>query len=458
MKDRTSTPADAETLESAAQRRNDDSADEEPICQDAYEATMEVIATEENVWRAYKRVARNRGAPGPDGETIEVLGRRLESEMLTLLRTLRDGRYRPGDVRGVRIPKPGGGERELGIPNVLDRVVQQAILQVLTPVFDPTFSDASFGFRPGRRAHGALQCARDHIRSGNDWVVNLDLRKFFDRVNHDVLMARVARRVRDKTLLQLIGRYLRAGMMRGGITSPRKQGTPQGGPLSPLLSNILLDDLDQWLEKRGHLFVRYADDFLIFKRSDRAAERVKSSVTQFLEQKLRLQVNEEKSSMERPETLVYLGYTFYEMTGGYQLQASETALRRLRARLLPHLTRWGRGRTLKRTIAALNPILRGWFHYFSLGAVRWQTLQIDGWVRRHLRCLMWRRWRKGKTRYLNLTALGVKPKMAACLAATQRGPWHSSVSPQLSIAMPNRYFHDRGLFNLRNAYAGRSMR
>lgn len=458
MKDQTSTPADADPLESKAQRRNDGSADEEPIRQDAHEATMEVIATEENVWRAYKRVAKNRGAPGPDGETVDALGRRLKNEMPALLRSLRDGEYRPGEVRGVSIPKPGGGERELGIPNVLDRVVQQAILQALTPVFDPTFSDSSHGFRPRRGTHGALRCALGRLRSGNDWIVNLDLRKFFDRVNHDVLMARVARRVRDKTVLQLIGRYLRAGMMRGGVSSPRKRGTPQGGPLSPLLSNILLDDLDKWLEKRGHLFVRYADDFLIFKRSERAAERVKSSVTQFLEQKLRLQVNEEKSSIERPETLVYLGYTFKETSKGYRLKVSDEAVRRLRARLLPHLTRLGRGRTLERTIAALNPILRGWFHYFSLGMMEREVRQVDGWIRRHLRCLIWRRWRKGTTRYLNLVALGVKPKMAACLAATNRGPWHTSVSPQLSIAMPNRYFHGRGLFNLRNACADRTMR
>lgn len=459
MKDRTSTTAGADTLEAEAQMRDDVSADEENVDHDAHVAEMEVIATEENVWRAYKRVAKNRGAAGPDGETIAALEHRLEDEMPALLKQLLDGSYRPGPVRGVSIPKPGGGERKLGIPNVLDRVVQQAMLQVLTPMFDPDFSDSSYGFRPRRSAHGALRSARTHIRSGNDWVVNLDLRKFFDRVNHDVLMARVTRRIRDKRVLRLIGRYLRAGVMEGGLVSPRSTGTPQGGPLSPLLSNILLDDLDKWLEKRGHLFVRYADDFLIFKRSERAAERMKSKTTQFLGQKLRLQVNEEKSSIERPETLVYLGYTFVATATGFELGACDEAARRLRERLRPHLTRLGRGRRLQATVDKLNPILRGWFEYFQLGVPNYHARQLDGWIRRHLRCLIWRRWRLGVTRYRRMVARGVSPKMAARLAATGRGPWHSSRTPQMSLAFPNSFFHDGlGLFNLRKAYQERPVR
>ena len=425
-------------------------ADEDNVDPHVREVRMEEIATEENMWAAYKRVRRNRGAPGPDGKTVEEVGLELKEQMPSLLAELQGGLYRPGAVRGVSIPKPGGGERDLGIPNVLDRMVQQALLQAMTPVFDPEFSDSSHGFRPGRTAHGALQQVRTSLREGMDWVVNVDLRKFFDRVNHDVLMTRIARKIRDPKVLRLIGRFLRAGMMRGGVISPRRKGTPQGGPLSPLLSNILLDDLDKWLEQRGHQFVRYADDFVILKRSERAAYRTKTKVTQYLERKLRLQVNEEKSSIERPETLVYLGYTFVKPPkGDYKLIISDKAIRRLREQLRPQLTRWGRGRTLKATIEKLGPILRGWHQYFKLTRHPSQLRRLDQWIRRHLRCLLWRRWRTGWTRCKRLVDRGIPLRLARKLASTRHGPWHSSSTPQMSMAFSNAYFHgDLGLFSL----------
>jgi RNA-directed DNA polymerase len=415
---------------------------------------MEEVATDENLRRAHQRVRRNGGAPGPDGMSVEDLDAYVEQNLDTLRAELREGKYRPRPVRGVTIPKPGGGERLLGIPDVLDRLVQQALLQALTPTFDPGFSEASWGFRPGRSQHGALRQAMGHIRGGHDQVVNIDLARFFDTVQHDILMARVGRKVRDKRILKLIGRFLRAGMMLGGVVSPRAQGTPQGGPLSPLLSNVLLDELDKELEERGHLFVRYADDFLIFKRTERAAWRTKTSVTRFLEKRLRLRVNEEKSSVERPATLVYLGYTFTARSGRYELRAAPKSVKRLKERLRPELTRLGRGRSIERTVEQLNPILRGWANYYRRAPDGWIFQRLDTWIRRHLRCLTWRQWgRSFKTRRKRLIARGVREARATKMAATRKGPWRASRTPQLHIALPNRYFHeDLGLVSLQNEH------
>ncbi len=431
-------------------RRLHDPAVAEHAEQQTPELQMEEVATDENLRRAYQRVRRNGGAPGPDGLTVEDLGTYLEENMVALQDELTSGMYRPRPVRGVTIPKPGGGERLLGIPDVRDRLVQQAILQVLTPIFDPGFSEASYGFRPGRSQHGALSRALTYIRDGHDQIVNIDLAKFFDTVQHDILMVRVGRKVRDKRILKLIGRFLRAGMMLGGVMSTRAQGTPQGGPLSPLLSNILLDDLDKELERRGHLFVRYADDFLVFKRTERAAWRTRMSIRRFLETYLRLRVNEEKSSVERPETLTYLGYTFTERSGPWALQVAPKSVKRLKERLRPELTRLGRGRAMESTVAKLNPILRGWFNYYRHTKDDWIFKQLDAWIRRHIRCLTWRHWgRSFKTRRRRLIARGVRAIRATKMAATRKGPWTASKSPQMHIAMPNRYIHeDLGLISL----------
>ena len=288
-------------------RRDAPAAAEENAGHWALGPQMEEVANEENLRRAFQRVRSNRGAPGPDGLTVEDLAANLDVEIPRLRDELLTGRYRPGPVRGVEIPKPTGGTRQLGIPNVLDRMIQQAIAQQLSRHVDPTFSHASFGFRPGKSTLMAIEAALEHLNAGYDEVVNIDLRKFFDTVHHDVLMERLARKIGDKRILKLIGRFLRAGLMLGGMTSPRSAGVPQGGPLSPLLSNVLFDELDKELEERGHRFVRYADDFLIFKRTERAAWRTKEAVTRFLERRLRLQVNEEKSGVQPPEELIYLG-------------------------------------------------------------------------------------------------------------------------------------------------------
>ena len=430
-------------------RRDTPPATEENAAHWASGPTLEEVATEENLRRAFASVRRNRGAPGPDGQTVDDLAANLEVELRSLRRELLAESLRPGPVRGVEIPKPNGETRQLGIPNVRDRWVQQALAQRLSDHVDPEFSHASFGFRPGKSALMAIEAAVEHLNEGYDQVVNIDLRKFFDTVHHDLVMNRLSRRVEDKRILRVIGRILRAGLMRGGVTSPRSTGVPQGGPLSPLLSNILLDELDKELEERGHRFVRYADDFLIFKRTERSARRTKTSVRRFLENRLKLAVNEEKSGVQRPEDLIYLGYTFVRTKGGIRPLVPEKASRKLRDRLRPELTRYGRGRPLERTIARINPVLRGWANYFRLSCGTKENVRLDKWIRRHLRCLLWRQWGKlRRTRARRLMARGVSPRMAWHLARSRKGPWRISATPQMSIAVPNAYLHDLGLFDL----------
>ncbi len=435
-------------------RREDSSAGAENVGHSNTQLLMEEVVKEENLRHAYSRVLRNGGAPGPDGLTVDALGEYLKQNVASLREDLLAGRYRPQAIRSVTIPKPSGGTRELGIPNVVDRMVQQALLQVLTPVFDPSFSESSHGFRPGRSQHGALGQALGHIRAGFTWVVNTDLRRFFDTVQHDVLMARVARKVRDKRVLQLIGRFLRAGLMRGGVLSPRAQGTPQGGPLSPILSNILLDELDKELERRGHRFVRYADDFLIFKRTQRAAWRTEVAVRRFLAKELRLQVNEKKSSIERPETLTYLGFAFVRIKDRFELVVSPQSVRRLKERLRRDLTTWGRGRSIRATVRIVTARLRGWFNYFRGARLSRPFGLLDKWIRRRLRCLIWRSWGKypGR-RYRGLLALGLGRESALNICHTRKGPWRIANSPPLKNAIRNRYLHeDLGLFNLHEAH------
>jgi RNA-directed DNA polymerase len=407
---------------------------------------MEAVVERENMLVALKRVESNGGAAGVDEMTVEELRPYLKEHWPRIQKELLEGRYQPQPVRRVEIPKPGGGKRQLGIPTVVDRLIQQALHQVLTPIFDPDFSESSYGFRPGRSAHQAVQQARAYVAEGRRWVVDLDLEKFFDRVNHDILMSRLARKVKDKRILRLTRRYLQAGMMTGGVVSVRREGMPQGGPLSPLLSNILLDELDKELEKRGHAFCRYADDCNVYVRSRRAGERVMASMTQFLEKRLRLRVNIAKSAVDRPWRRKFLGYS---MTAHWEtrLKVADSSVKRLKKRLKVAF-RQGRGRNLQRFIEELQPLLRGWVQYFRLAEVKGPFEELDGWIRRHLRCLIWRQWKRTWTRAKKLMARGLVEKCAWQSAKNGRGSWWNAGSPHLHIAFPNAYFNRLGLVSL----------
>lgn len=411
---------------------------------------MEQVVQRANMLAAHRRVLRNDGAAGVDGMTVQDLWRWCQQHWSRVREQLLDGSYRPQPIRRVSIPKPGGGERQLGIPTVLDRLIQQALLQILTPIFDPTFSEWSFGFRPGRGCHGAVRAARSHMAAGHRWVVDMDLEKFFDRVNHDILMSRVARRVQDHRVLTLIRRYLRAGILEGGVVSPRREGTPQGGPLSPLLSNILLDDLDRELEQRGHRFVRYADDCNIYVQSRRSGERVLNSLEGFLHRRLRLQINRAKSAVDRPWRRSFLGYSV-TMHREPRLKVSRQSVKRLKQKLKP-LLRAGRGHNLRRTCATLAPLLRGWAAYFKLADVRVTFEQLDWWLRRKLRALLWRAWRRPQTRAKQLIARGIEQVRAWTSATNGRGPWWNAKASHMNHSVPVRAFRALGLLSLLDAH------
>ena len=366
---------------------------------------MEAVVERSNLFRAYERVVQNEGAPGVDGLSVSEFKPWLQRHWVRVRQDLLMGVYQPEAVRKVEIPKPQGGVRTLGIPTVLDRLIQQALNQVLQPLFDPEFSASSYGFRPGRSAHQAVEAARGYVAAGKRWVVDLDLEKFFDRVNHDVLMARVARKVGDDRVLKLVRRYLEAGLMEGGITSMRTEGTPQGGPLSPLLSNILLDDLDRELEGRGLSFCRYADDCNIYVGSRRAGERAMQAVTAFLEAVLKLKINASKSAVARPWERKFLGYsmTWHKKP---KLKIAEASRKRL-AEKVRKTMRKARGQSLKQTIEQLNPILRGWTAYFRLTEVKGVLEELDGWIRHKLRTVLWRQWKRVYARAKNLMRAGI---------------------------------------------------
>lgn len=411
------------------------------------ERLLEEVLRRENMLRALRRVRSNKGAPGMDGMTVEELGSYLKTEWPRIREELLKGRYQPEPVRRVEIPKPNGnGRRPLGIPTVLDRMIQQAILQVLTPIFDPHFSSSSYGYRPERCGQDAVRAVQGYAEAGYRFVVDLDLEKFFDRVNHDVLMARVARRVKDKRLLRLLRRYLESGVMVGGVIQEREEGTPQGGPLSPLLSNILLDDLDKELERRGHRFCRYADDSNIYVRSKAAGERVMESITRFLEKRLRLKVNREKSAVDRPWRRDFLGYT---MTWHRQpkLKVSGDSIQRIRGKIR-ELMRKGRGCSLTKIIGELVPLLQGWINYFRLSSVKIAFERLDEWIRRRLRCVIWRHWKKPRTRAKRLIQRGIARDRAYISAYNGRGAWWNSGASHLHSAFPAQWFTQQGLISL----------
>lgn len=408
---------------------------------------IERVVRRENLKAALSRVRANRGAPGIDGMTVEELGAYLNLHWPRIREELLGGRYVPCRVRRVEIPKPGRkGVRLLGIPTVLDRFIQQAILQVLTPVFDPHFSEASFGFRPQHSAHQAVVAARGHVEAGCRFVVDIDLEKFFDRVNHDVLMARVARRVADKRLLLLLRRYLTVGAMVGGVNQAQAEGTPQGGPLSPLLSNILLDDLDRELERRGHRFCRYADDCNIYVKSRRAGDRVMESITRFLAERLRLAVNRDKSAVARPWGRKFLGYTMTPHRRP-KLKVARESIQRLKAEIR-EIIRRGRGRSIVKVIGEMTPLLRGWINYFRLSDVKIAFEELDGWVRRKLRGILWRQWKKPRIRVKKLIERGIEPGRARISAYNGRGPWWNAGASHMNQAVPAHWLAERGLVSL----------
>jgi RNA-directed DNA polymerase len=407
-------------------------------------ALMPRILARENMLSAYRAVKHNAGAAGVDRLQVEALRPWLKEHWEQTKADLLEGRYKPQAVRRVDIPKPGGGTRTLGIPTVCDRLIQQAIHQVLSPLWEGEFSEHSHGFRPNRSAHQAVQAARAHVEAGYRWVVDIDLEKFFDRVNHDLLMSRIARKVKDKTLLRLIRRYLEAGMMKAGIVEPRTEGTPQGGPLSPLLSNILLDDLDKELERRSHRFERYADDCNIYVKSKAAGERVLASVTKFVEKKLKLKVNTSKSGVDRPWKRKFLGYsmTFHRKP---RLKAASSSVERFKDKVRA-LRRQARGRNLRSFIQKdLNPLLRGWATYHRLAEVKGIFEELDAWVRRKLRCAQWRQWKRGRTRMKELVKQGLEPQRASENAFNGRGPWWNAGAPHMNAALPTAWFRQRGL-------------
>jgi len=398
-----------------------------------------------NMFRALRRVRRNAGAPGVDGMTVDKLPGYLRTHWPAIRAALLDGSYRPQPVLRKEIPKPGGGVRELGIPTVLDRLIQQALAQVLQVEWDRSFSRFSFGFRPRRSAHQAVTCAQHFLREGYDWVVDLDLERFFDRVVHEVLMSRVKRRIADPRLLKLIDRYLKSGVMIGVMLEPTEEGVPQGGPLSPLLANLLLDDLDRELERRGHRFVRYADDVNIYVRSRRAGERVLASVKSFLERRLKLKVNVEKSAVGRPWHRALLGFTF--ISRGFRRRVSDKALKALRC-TVKQKTRRTLGVSFRRLMSGLSKTLLGWRSYYGFSEVPTPLQEMEKWIRRRLRCYLWKQW--GRRGYRELKRRGVSVDLAWNTAKSAHGPWRLSQSPALTIALPAGYFRRLGLPRLVN--------
>ncbi len=440
----------ARALQSLSEDQSDPAAIKQSALSNLSENLMEQIVDQRNMQRAWRNVKANKGAPGPDGITLDQFEESFRPEWPTIRQQLVDGTYRPGAARRKSIPKPDGSERHLGIPNVQDRLIQQAILQVLTPIFDPHFSESSFGFRPKRSAHGAVKQIQTHIRSGYRYCVDMDLSKFFDRVQHDVLLTRVSRKVADKRLLRLIGRYLRAGVMVDRQREPSHEGTMQGGPLSPLLGNILLDDFDKELERRGLRFVRYADDFLVFTKTEKSAQRVFQSVERYLTRKLKLVVNQQKSRLCSTDGVEFLGFRF---TGyGGQIRVSPKNVTKFKQRVR-EITRRTRGISMTTRLKELGYYLRGWAGYFTIVPLKSFFVALDKWVRRRLRSCYWKQWRTPQTRIRKLLAMGLVKDEAVPFGSCSRGAWFMSGCRSVQSTISNDYLAKRGLVNLSEVWS-----
>lgn len=423
---------------------------ERPSPEPRLEALLEQMVERDNMREALKRVEKNDGAPGVDGMGTKDLRPFLQQHWARIRTELLNGTYEPQPVRRVEIPKPQGGKRLLGIPTVLDRLIQQALSQILTPIFDPEFSAGSYGFRPGRRAQDAVRAARGYIEEGFAWVVDVDLAQFFDRVNHDVLMARVAKKVQDKRVLRLIRGYLEAGVMLGGVRVRTEEGTPQGGPLSPLLANILLDDLDKDLEGRGHRFARYADDCNVYVRSKRAGERVLQGMRRLLEGRLKLKVNEEKTAVDRPWKRKFLGFSFLPGKR-VRIRLAPKSKERFTAKVR-EITSRTQPLAPSERIQRLNEYLGGWLGYFRLADTPSVFAELDKWIRSRLRMCLWKQWKRSKTRYRELRRLGLKPGPARDGAGMQAGPWRAAHTPQMHEALGLAYWRAQGLKSLKESY------
>jgi RNA-directed DNA polymerase len=432
--------AGALSISAASERgRNDVAKDKEEM--------LERILNRDNLNSAYKKVKSNRGSPGIDGMTVEELLPFLRQQGATLRQIILAGEYKPQAVRRVEIPKPDGGVRQLGIPTVADRLIQQAIAQELNKTFDAGFSASSYGFRPRKSAHQAIVAARGHIEQGYRWTVDIDLEKFFDRVNHDKLMALVARKVEDKRVLKLIRKYLESGIMLNGVKVKSEEGTPQGGPLSPLLANIMLDELDKELEKRGHKFCRYADDCNIYVKSQKAGERVMESITRYIQEELHLKVNRNKSAVDRPSRRKFLGFSFYIMKGKARNFIHKKPIAKFKTKV-KEITSRSNGKSMEMRKDALNYLITGWVNYFHIADMEKVAKELDQWIRRRIRMCYWKQWKKIRTRYENLLKLGAENWKAWEYANTRKGYWQIANSPILATTLTNEYLQNQGFLSL----------
>ena len=412
---------------------------------------LERILARENMILAMKRVIKNKGSHGVDGMRCDELRTYIIEHWATIKLKLLDGTYSPSPVRRVEIPKPNGDKRLLGIPTVLDRMIQQGIAQELTKIYDPSFSKNSFGFRPNRSAQDAIKKSKEYINEGNKWVVDMDLEKFFDKVNHDILMERLSRKIKDKRVLKLIRKYLESGIMINGLRINNEEGTPQGGPLSPLLSNIMLDEVDKELEKRGHKFCRYADDCNIYVKSKKAGNRVLKSMTYLLENKLKLKVNKEKSKVDLVTRRKFLGYSFYFAKGGVEIRIHEKSYERFKTKVR-EITNRNTGISMEMRLKKLNEVTMGWLNYFAVAKAKSRIIELEQWIRRRLRTCIWKQWKRVRTRYTNLKRLGVTAYKAWEYANTRKGYWRISNSPIVSTTLGNKYLEELGYKSITKRY------
>ena len=412
---------------------------------------LDEVLERNNMLLALKRVISNKGSHGVDGMKIDELREHIKKHWNTIKAKLLEKKYNPSPVRRVEIPKPDGGLRQLGIPTVQDRLIQQSVAQVLSRIYEPLFSDNSFGFRPRRGAKNAITKSKEYINQGNRWVVDMDLEKFFDKVNHDILMSKLEKRIQDKRLLALIRKYLKSGILINGFSVASEEGTPQGGPLSPLLANIMLDELDKELEKRKHKFCRYADDNNVYVKSKRAGIRVMKSITNLIENKLKLRVNRDKSAVDLVSRRRFLGFSFYFSTSGAEIRIHEKSIKRFKEKVKFYTNR-NKGISIEYRIRKLNQITRGWVNYYGYANARRKLVELDKWIRRRLRTCIWKQWKKISTKHKNLVKLGINKYKAWEYANTRKGYWRISKSPILNTSLNNKYLESLGFISLTRTY------